>query len=121
MLPAKATYVVSANAQTDGGFLLDVSGANPAGDQCNARFFPCDPPNAGGGSPVTVRHLHHLSLALFLGGVLLTIAAITLSLSALWTLSGLLLAIAGAVKVVVVYLWRNVIQIEHVEGTVHKG
>ena len=68
-----------------------------------------------------MRRLHHLSLALLLGGVLLTIAAIVFSLSPLWTLSGLLLAIAGGVKLVVVYLWRNVIQIEHVEGTVHKG
>ena len=69
----------------------------------------------------TVRRLHHLSLALLLGGVLLTIAAVVLSLPPLWTLSGLLLVIAGGVKLVVVYLWRNVIQIEHVEGTVHKG
>lgn len=68
-----------------------------------------------------MRRLHHLSLALLLGGVLLTVAAIAFSFPPLWTLSGLLLAIAGGVKLVVVYLWRNVIQIEHVEGTVHKG
>lgn len=68
-----------------------------------------------------MRRLHHLSLALLLGGVLLTVAAIVFSFPPLWTLSGLLLAIAGGVKLVVVYLWRNVIQIEHVEATVHKG
>ena len=68
-----------------------------------------------------MRRLHHLSLGLLLGGVLLTIAAIVFSLPPLWTLSGLLLAIAGGVKLLVVYLWRNVIQIEHVEGTVHEG
>ncbi len=69
----------------------------------------------------TVRRLHQLSLGIFIGGVLLTIAAIVFSLPPLWTLSGLLLAIAGGVKLIVVYLWRNVVQIEHVEGTVHKG
>ena len=69
----------------------------------------------------TVRRLHHLSLGLLLGGVLITIAAIVFSLPPLWTLSGLLLAIAGGVKLAVVYLWRNVIQIEHGEGTVHEG
>jgi hypothetical protein len=75
----------------------------------------------GGGSLATVRRLHQLSLAILIGGILLTIAAVIFSLSEIWTLSGLLLAIAGGVKLVVVYLWRNVIQIEHVEGTVHKG
>jgi hypothetical protein len=73
------------------------------------------------GSNTTVRRLHHLSVTILLGGVLLTIAAVVFSFSEIWTLSGLLLAIAGGVKVVVVYLWRNVVQIEQVEGTVHKG
>ena len=68
-----------------------------------------------------MRRLHHLSLALLVGGILLTIAAIVFSFPPLWTLSGLLLVIAGGVKLVVVYLWRNVVQIEHGQGTVHKG
>ena len=68
-----------------------------------------------------MRRLHHLSLALLLGGVLLTAMAIMFSFPPLWTLSGLLLTIAGGVKLIVVSLWRSVIQIEHVEGTVHRG
>jgi len=68
-----------------------------------------------------MRHLHHVSLLLLVAGVLLVIAGVVLSLPPLWTLSGLLLAIAGGVKVVVVYLWRNVLQIEDPDRRVHEG
>lgn len=68
-----------------------------------------------------MRHLHHVSLLLLVAGVLLVIAGGVLSLPPLWTLSGLLLAIAGGVKVVVVYLWRNVLQIEDPDRRVHEG
>ncbi len=68
-----------------------------------------------------MRHLHYVSLVLLIGGVLLTIVGIVVSLPPLWTLSGLLLAIAGGVKVAVVYLWRNVLQIEDPDRRVHEG
>lgn len=68
-----------------------------------------------------MRRLHHLSLVILLGGILLTVAGVAFAFPEFWTLTGLLLAIAGAVKFVVVHLWRNIIRIEHVEGTVHKG
>lgn len=68
-----------------------------------------------------MRHLHHVSLVLLAAGVLLVVAGVVFSLPPLWTLSGLLLAIAGGVKVVVVYLWRTVLQIEDPERRVHEG
>jgi len=40
-------------------------------------------------------------------GVILVLASLLLDLGATWTLIGLLLAWAGAVKVIVVRLWRN--------------
>ncbi len=68
-----------------------------------------------------MRQLHHVSLILLVGGVLLAIVGVAFSLPPLWTLSGLLLAIAGGVKVVVVYLWRTVLQIEDPDRRVHEG
>lgn len=68
-----------------------------------------------------MRRLHHLSLVLLICGILITLAGVVGSLDALWTLSGLLLTIAGGVKILVVYLWRNVIQIEDGEGVAHRG
>jgi len=68
-----------------------------------------------------MRHLHHLSLLLLVAGVLLTLAGLLFALPPLWTLSGLLLAIAGGVKVVVVYLWRNVLQVDDPDRRVHEG
>lgn len=68
-----------------------------------------------------MRRLHHLSLLLLIAGVLLTSFGALLGIGPLWTLSGLLLAIAGGVKLLVIYLWRNVIQIEDAEGVVHRG
>ncbi len=68
-----------------------------------------------------MRHLHLVSWLLLLAGILLTVAGIFFSLAPLWTLSGLLLVIAGGVKVVVVYLWRAVLQIEDPDRRVHEG
>jgi len=61
---------------------------------------------------IAVRYLHHASLLLLVAGVVLTVAGVALSLPPLWTLIGLMLAIAGGVKVLVVYLWRHVLRID---------
>jgi membrane protein implicated in regulation of membrane protease activity len=55
-----------------------------------------------------VHHLRNLSIAMVALGVLAVVAAAVGSLSPTWTLAGLLLALAGIVKVVVVALWRGV-------------
>lgn len=55
-----------------------------------------------------MRHLRSVSLLLVVAGLLLVVAARLLPLGATWLLTGLLLAWAGIVKLVVVYLWRGV-------------
>ena len=55
-----------------------------------------------------MRHLRRLSWLMMAAGVVLTIVAIALSLSPVVTLTGLMLAWAGIVKVIVVLLWTNV-------------
>ena len=55
-----------------------------------------------------MHHLRLVSFAMVFLGVLTVAASVFFGLSPAWTLSGLLLGIAGAVKVVVVALWRGV-------------
>ena len=55
-----------------------------------------------------MRHLHRLSWLMLAAGVVVTTAAIAFSLSPVVTLTGLMLAWAGIVKVIVVLLWTNV-------------
>lgn len=55
-----------------------------------------------------MRHLRSVSVLLFVGGLALLVGSLLLSLSPTWTLTGLLLAWAGLVKVVVVRLWRGI-------------
>ena len=65
-----------------------------------------------------MRHLWSVSVLLFLVGVALVIADPLLSLGPTWALIGLLLAWAGIVKVVVVYLWRGVAAPDRVPAVV---
>ena len=51
-------------------------------------------------------------MALTALGAALLIAAAVGPLSPVWTLVGLLLIVAGVVKLVVVYLWRHVAQLD---------
>ena len=57
-----------------------------------------------------MRHLTSVSLLLVAAGLALLAGAGPLSLGPTWALTGLLLAWAGIVKVVVVYLWRGIAQ-----------
>jgi energy-converting hydrogenase Eha subunit C len=54
-----------------------------------------------------VRHLRLVSIVITVAGALLVVAALGLRLDPLLALVGLLLLIAGLVKVVTVALWRN--------------
>ncbi len=54
-----------------------------------------------------MHHLRSVSVLMVVGGLALLAAAAALDLSPAWGLTGLLLAWAGAVKVLVVYLWRG--------------
>ena len=55
-----------------------------------------------------MRHLRRLSWLMLAAGIVVTTAAITLSLNPVVTLTGLMLAWAGMVKIVVVLLWTSV-------------
>jgi len=55
-----------------------------------------------------VRHLRSVSVLFVLLGVAVLAASLALQLNPTWTLTGLLLAWAGIVKVVVVHLWRGI-------------
>jgi hypothetical protein len=61
---------------------------------------------------VSLHHLNRISLALAALGALLLLTATVGSLSPLWTLIGLMLIVAGVVKLLVVYLWRHVAQLD---------
>jgi hypothetical protein len=54
-----------------------------------------------------VRHLRIVSIAITLIGVLLAAGSIALGLGALWTLIGLMLVVAGIVKIVTVAIWNG--------------
>ncbi len=55
-----------------------------------------------------MKHLAIASYAITAIGILLLTAAIAAGLSAVWVLGGLLLVIAGAVKIAVVVIWQRI-------------
>ena len=55
-----------------------------------------------------MRHLRSLSVVLAVAGLALLGASLMLDLNPTWALAGLLLAWAGVVKVIVIYLWRGI-------------
>ena len=59
-----------------------------------------------------MHHLNRLSYAIAALGLLTIVAAVAASLSPLWILIGLMLLVAGLVKVAVVVLWRTVAQFD---------
>jgi hypothetical protein len=54
-----------------------------------------------------VRHLRIVSIAITLIGVLLAAGSIALDLGPLWTLIGLMLVVAGLVKIITVAIWNG--------------
>jgi len=54
-----------------------------------------------------VSRLNNLSLALTVAGLLAVVLGLLLDLSPLITLIGLMLVVAGGVKVATVYLWKT--------------
>ena len=59
-----------------------------------------------------MRRLNRLSYAIVALGVATIVAAVAGDRSPVWTLVGLMLLVAGLVKVAVVLLWRFVAQLE---------
>lgn len=53
-----------------------------------------------------MKRLNNLSIALTVAGLLVVAASLLLDLSPLITLIGLMLVVAGGVKVATVYLWK---------------
>lgn len=52
-------------------------------------------------------HLRRASIAMALSGILLIIATLALDLASSWLLAGIMLILAGTVKVVVVAIWTR--------------
>lgn len=55
-----------------------------------------------------MHHLQRISVAMAVVGVALVAIALIANLAALWTLTGLLLAWAGIVKIVITLVWSRV-------------
>ncbi len=55
-----------------------------------------------------MKQLRLLSYAISAVGVLMVVTALAAGLSALWLLSGMLLVIAGVVKIAVVHIWQYI-------------
>lgn len=55
-----------------------------------------------------MKQITFLSYAITVLGVMLVTTAIAAGLSALWLLSGMLLVIAGVVKIAVVHIWQRI-------------
>lgn len=57
---------------------------------------------------VTVRHLRMIAIAMTVLGVGATLAALALGWGPLWTLTGMMLVVAGVVKIATVAIWNGV-------------
>jgi len=55
-----------------------------------------------------VRYLRSISILIFLAGIALTALSVALDLSAMWTVAGMLLVVAGLVKIGMVYVWQTI-------------
>lgn len=57
-----------------------------------------------------VRHFHWISIAMVIAGVVLAVLAVALPLDRFLILLGAMLVISGVVKLVVLRLWRELVQ-----------
>ncbi len=60
------------------------------------------------GDLVTVRHLRLIAIAMTALGAGATLAALALGWGQLWTLTGMMLVVAGVVKIATVAIWNGV-------------
>jgi hypothetical protein len=58
--------------------------------------------------PSIVRYLRLISYTLTIAGILAVVLSLTLDLPSMWTLTGMLLVVAGVVKIAMVALWHGV-------------
>ena len=63
-----------------------------------------------------MRHIHNLSWLMLAVGIATAIAGVTLDLGAVVTLIGLMLVVAGVVKVITVRIWHGFFDEEAVAG-----
>jgi hypothetical protein len=63
-----------------------------------------------------MRHLHLLSNLILLAGVIVAAAGIALDLGALTTLVGMMLIVAGIVKIITVRIWNGFFDSDAVVG-----
>lgn len=57
---------------------------------------------------ITMMHLYIVALGMLTAGGLLLAGALLLSLDALWTLTGLMLTVAGAFTTIMVMIWTRI-------------
>jgi hypothetical protein len=55
-----------------------------------------------------VRYLRSISILMVLAGLAMIVVAESAGFRAMWTVAGMLLLVAGLVKVAMVYVWQNV-------------
>jgi hypothetical protein len=55
-----------------------------------------------------MRYLRLISIAMTVLGIALVAASMTFTFGGMWTLTGLLLVVAGVVKIIMVELWQSV-------------
>ena len=54
-----------------------------------------------------MRYLHHVSILILLAGAVVTAAGIAFDLGAVVTLIGMMLVVAGVVKIITVRIWNG--------------
>lgn len=59
-----------------------------------------------------MRYLRLTSYAMTMLGVALVALSLTLSLSSMWTVAGMLLVVAGIVKIAMIVLWTGVATVD---------
>jgi hypothetical protein len=55
-----------------------------------------------------VRYLRSISILMVVAGFAIVVLSEALGFTAMWTIAGMLLLVAGLVKVAMVYIWQNI-------------
>ena len=63
-----------------------------------------------------MRHIHNISWLMLAAGIVMAVAGAALDLGAVVTLIGLMLVVAGVVKVITVRIWHGFFDEEAVAG-----
>ncbi|HET8524621.1 MAG TPA: hypothetical protein VFL82_15420 [Thermomicrobiales bacterium] len=70
---------------------------------------------------ISMRHLQLVSNAITLVGLAMVVVSLVLGLDAMWTITGLMLVVAGVIKIVAVHLLINVAGFSPTDPPVKEG